>query len=350
MGEAKKVNSPVALIMAGGSGTRFWPLSQKNLPKQYLRFSGEKSLIQQTVERIRTLCKTEDIYISSSGTQKSLLQEHLPDISNLILEPTPKNTAACLMLSAATLLKRGYAPSTPMMVFPADHAIGNSAHFVELLKKAVSFASSQNSLVTLGIIPTSPHTGYGYIESGELIQADVLTVKRFTEKPEQKTAEAFLKQGGYFWNSGIFIWTLGSIAAAFDSFLSESWKRILDCDSEATLKEVFNSLPSLPIDTAVMERAKNVFVLPAGDLQWSDLGSWSALFELKTQNAKENVFLSGNVKQMDASGCLVQVSSGLNVALIGTEDLVVIEHNGNLLIAKKSLDQKVKDISQQFEA
>jgi mannose-1-phosphate guanylyltransferase len=351
MGEVKNLNSPIALIMAGGSGTRFWPLSQKNLPKQYLRFSGDKSLIQQTVDRVRPLCKTEDIYISSSGTQKSLLQEHLPDISNLILEPTPKNTAACLMLSAATLLKKGYAPSTPMMVFPADHAIGNTAHFLELLKQAVAFASSRDCLVTLGIIPTAPHTGYGYIEAGaNSVLSGIFPVQRFTEKPDKTTAEGFLQRGSYFWNSGIFIWTLGSIAAAFESFVGENWNRILESDSEESLKSVFNSLPSVPIDTAVMEKARNVFVIPAGDLKWSDLGSWSALFELKTQNPSDNVFLSGNVKQIESHGCLVQVSSGIKVALIGTENLVVIEHNGNLLIADKSLDQKVKDISQQFEA
>jgi len=351
MGEPKTLNSPIALIMAGGSGTRFWPLSQKNLPKQYLKFSGDKSLIQQTVDRIRPLCNTEDIYISSSGTQQSLLREHLPDISNLILEPLSKNTAACLMLSVATLLKKGYSRNTPMMVFPADHAIGNQTHFVELLKQAVSFACSQNSLVTLGIVPTAPHTGYGYIEAGpKPVLANTFPVQRFTEKPDRKTAESFLERGTYFWNSGIFVWTLGAIASAFELFLSDSWQQILGSNSEESLKKVFSSLASLPIDTAVMEKAKNVFVIPAGDLKWSDLGSWSALFDLKTQNPSENVFLSGNVRMIDAKGCLVQVSQGINVALIGTDNLVVIEHNGNLLIADKSLDQKVKDISQQFEA
>lgn len=351
MGENKTPHSPVALIMAGGSGTRFWPLSQKNLPKQYLKLSSDKSLIQLTVDRIRSLCRVQDIYISSGGNQRSLLTEHLPDITNLILEPVPRNTAACLMLSVATLLNKGYAPATPMMVFPADHEIGNQVQFQNLINQAVTFASSQDALVTLGIVPTAPHTGYGYIEaSPPTSNSSVFRVQRFTEKPDLKTAEAFLKKGAYFWNSGIFIWTLGSIAKAFESFLSDSWNQLMKARSDDELTKIFSTLPSVPIDTAVMEKASNVFVIPAGDLKWSDLGSWGALFELKAKNSIDNIFLSGQVKQIDAQGCLVQVSPETKVALIGTRNLVIIEHQGTLLITEKNQDQKVKDISQQFEA
>ena len=351
MEEPKSSLSPIALVMAGGSGTRFWPLSEKNLPKQYLKLSGDKSLIQSTVDRIRPLCNVKDIYISSTGSQRNLLKEHLPDISNLILEPAPKNTAACLMLSVATLIKKGYPLKTPMMVFPADHAIGNHDQFLKLLKEAVRFASSQSALITLGIVPTSPHTGYGYIEAAEkTANPSVFPVSRFTEKPDRKTAEGFLQKGSYFWNGGIFVWTLASIAAAFEAHVTESWRAILDCDSDEALEKVFSELPSVPIDTAVMEKARNVFVIPAGELKWSDLGSWSALFDLKTKQPSENAFLGGAVKQIGAEGCLVQVSPKTRVALIGTHNLIVIEHNGTLLIADKSQDQKVKDICQQFEA
>lgn len=343
--------SPIALIMAGGSGTRFWPVSQKDLPKQYLRFSDEKSLIQLTIDRIRPLCNLKDIFISSTGAQRNLIREHLPDITNLILEPAPKNTASCLMLSVATLIKKGYPLNTPMMVFPADHTIGNQAQFLSLLKKAVAFASSHSALVTLGIIPTAPHTGYGYIEAETQNKDEsIFSVRRFTEKPDRQTAETFLKKGGFFWNSGIFVWTLGSIAQAFEAYTSKSWNQILNCKSDEELNKVFSELPSLPIDTAVMERAQNVFVIPAGDLKWSDLGSWSALFDLKTKKASDNAFLSGTVKQIDSEGCLVQVGPNTKVALIGARNLVVIEHQGTLLIADKSQDQKVKDICQQFEA
>lgn len=351
MGENNSSSSPIALIMAGGSGTRFWPLSQKNLPKQYLKFAGDKSLIQLTVDRIRPLCNIADIYISSTRNQKSLLKEHLPDITNLILEPVAKNTAACLMLSVATLLKKGYAQTTPMMVFPADHAIANHEKFLELLKRALEFTVSRDSLITLGIVPQSPHTGYGYIEASTApVLPSIFSVRRFTEKPDRESAERFLTKGSYFWNSGIFIWTLGAISRAFEGFLPDAWKKILEANTEEALNQVFSSLSSLPIDTAVMEKASNVFVIPAGDLQWSDLGSWSALFDLKTKDSADNVFLSGNVKQLDATGCLVQVSPDLRVALIGTHNLIVIEHNGALLIADRDQDQKVKDISQQFEA
>lgn len=351
MGGSRTLPSPIALIMAGGSGTRFWPLSQKKLPKQYLKLSSDKSLIQLTVDRIRSLCKVQDIYISSGGNQKPLLHEHLPDISNLILEPASKNTAACLMLSVATLLRKGYSPETPMMVFPADHEIGNQEQFLNLMNQALEFACSRESLVTLGIVPSAAHTGYGYIEAASSpVQSLVFPVKRFTEKPDRATAESFLKKGSYFWNSGIFVWTLGAISNAFETFLSQSWNQILEAKSEDQLSRIFSSLPSLPIDTAIMEKASNVFVIPAGDLNWSDLGSWSALFDLKANSSTQNVCLSGQIEQIDAEGCLIQVSPETKVALIGTRNLIVIEHNGILLIAEKSQDQKVKDISQLFEA
>ena len=342
--------SPIALIMAGGSGTRFWPASQKNLPKQYLKLTGEKTLIEATVERVLPLCRKEDVFISSSLDQESLLKRFLPNIENRILEPVPKNTAACLMLSVAELLKKGYSPRTPLMVFPADHAIGNEHEFQTVLKQALSFCVTKPSLITLGIAPTFPHTGYGYIESGNSSEnLSVFSVKRFTEKPNRETAEIFLNKGGYFWNSGIFIWTLEAISQAFDLYLSESWRRIQSSKSAEDLSLVFKNLPSVPIDTAVLEKASNVYVIPAKNLDWSDLGSWSALFDFKAQTANENVFLSGIVKALESEGCLVQVSPKNKVALIGLKNVIVIEHEGQILIADKSLDQKVKDISQQFE-
>jgi len=350
MGDRPQHLKPVAVIMAGGSGTRFWPLSLKNLPKQYLKLTGSRSLIQETVDRVRSLCRVEDIFIASGQSQEQLLKEQLPDISNRILEPLPRNTAACLMLSTAQLLKQGYPKDTPMMVFPADHVIENPGLFFSLLRNALAFVSQTESLVTFGIVPDCPHTGYGYIEVQDPTQKTVThKVKRFIEKPNLETASSFLQKGGFFWNSGIFVWTLQSIAQAFEQFCSEDWKHILSSPSSEALEQIFHSLASNPIDTAVLEKASNVYMIPAQGLGWSDLGSWNALHQLKASQSEENVVMGGDVRLLESSGCLVKVPDGTQVALVGAKNLIVVLNGNVLLVADKSQDQRVKEASQFFE-
>lgn len=341
---------PLAVIMAGGSGTRFWPLSQKKLPKQYLKLSDDLSLIQKTVERVQNVCALEHIFICSGESQFDLIQKQLPQIKGLILEPQGKNTAACVMLSVAHLLRKGYSLKSPLMVFPADHYIGNLSRFVSLLEQAVDFAQQESSLITLGIVPTSPHTGYGYIETEPApYQGSVYRAKRFTEKPNAETAKGFLSSKRYFWNSGIFIWTLESIVEAFEQHLGDTWKRFLAAREAQEIAGLFATLPSVPIDTAVMEKASNLFLIPADQLEWSDVGSWSALYDLKTKTPQQNVSIGGTLKELDSQGCLVHVSPKTKVALIGIKDLIIVEHEGKILIADKKLDQKVKDISTLFD-
>lgn len=350
MGGNKPSRSPVALIMAGGSGTRFWPLSQKNTPKQYLRLSGPQSLIQQTVARIEKVCKLSDTFICSGKSQFSLIREQLPEVSGLILEPQARNTSACLMLSVSHLLKKGYSFETPLMVFPADHYIENEVRFVELMQQAVSFCQKESALITLGVVPTSPHTGYGYIETEAQPHFEtVLRAKRFTEKPQLEMAKEFLRNRNYYWNSGIFVWTIGTIVQAFEMFLAEQWTKIHSAQTDADLDTVFSSLPSAPVDTAIMEKASNVFLIPADKLGWSDLGSWGALYDLKASQPGENVSLAGEVITFGSEGCLVTVSPAMKVALIGAKNLIVVEHNGFLLISEKSQDQKVKEAAQHFD-
>jgi len=350
MGGNKPSRSPVAIIMAGGSGTRFWPLSQKNTPKQYLRLSGPHSLIQQTIARIGKVCKLSDTFICSGKSQFSLIKEQLPDVSGLILEPQARNTSACLMLSVSHLIKKGYSFETPMMVFPADHYIENEIRFEKLLHQAVSFSQKEPSLITLGVVPTSPHTGYGYIETEPQPYFEtVLRAKRFTEKPKLEIAKEFLKNRNYYWNSGIFVWTIGTIVSAFEQFLSEQWKQIHAAQTDAEIAAVFSTLPSAPIDTAIMEKASNVFLIPADQLGWSDLGSWGALYDLKAAKPGENIALTGEVLTLGSEGCLVNVSPEMKVALIGTKNLIVVEHNGFLLISERNQDQKVKEAAQHFD-
>lgn len=339
----------VTVIMAGGSGTRFWPASRKAFPKQYLSLFGTKSLIQETVERMKPLSSTKDIFICSGKSQSALLKEQLSDIPNLILEPVGRNTAPCLMLTVATLLTKGYPLSTPLLVLPADHYIGNSSVFHNLVKDAVHFASTHSALVTLGIAPTSPHTGYGYIEAGHSVeQTHFFQVKRFVEKPSLEKANEFLRSNTFYWNAGIFIWSLASISKALEDFLPEEWAQVqsaVSSRSETALASTFEKLKSQPIDTAVLERADNVFVLPALNLQWSDIGSWNALFELQSKNVSENVILSGQVRSVESTGCLVKTNTLKEIALAGVSDLVIVEDNGTLLITHRTKDQLVKEVA-----
>lgn len=350
MAANKSSLAPVAVIMAGGSGTRFWPLSQKNFPKQFLKLAGSKTLIEQTVDRIKPLCSHQNIFISSGDSQLELLKQFVPEITHIILEPEAKNTAACLMLTVSQLIKNGFSLDTPLMVFPADHTISNQAVFETVMKKALSFAQSQEALVTIGIKPTSAHTGYGYIERSEThTTPSVFKVKRFTEKPKLELATQFIANPHFYWNGGIFVWTLRAISSAFKSYLEPFWSQIQQASTSNQLKEVFSQLPSIPIDTAVLEKAENVFVVPAEDLQWSDLGSWKALFEFHSESPKNNVSLQGSTHSLDSSGCLVYSSSAMKVGLIGVNNLIIVEHEGFLLIAEKDQDQKVKELSQHFK-
>lgn len=339
---AEKVNPPfVSLIMAGGSGTRFWPKSTKELPKQYLKLFGDRSLIQATVDRLLPLQPEKNIFICSGKSQWSLLNEQLPQITNLILEPMARNTAPCLMLSVKKLLEAGLPKNTVMAVFPADHQIPNAEAFRSTIAKAVDFAAREDALVTLGIAPTSAHTGYGYIEASEKARDKVIPAKRFVEKPNLEKAQEFLQSGNFYWNGGIFIWSIASIVSAFEKFLNEDWQRLLNAKTESDIEKVFQSLKSQPIDTAIMEKSKNVFIIGADGLGWSDVGSWNAVYELKAE-APGNAIVSGKVEAIESTGCLVNVGSDKVVALIGVKDIIVVESNGKLLITTRDKDQLVR--------
>jgi mannose-1-phosphate guanylyltransferase len=341
--------SPIAVIMAGGSGTRFWPASTKDKPKQYLDLWGADSLIQKTVNRIRPLVDDSRVYICSTQDQKRWLDQQLSTIAHpgwQILEPQGKNTAPCLMLSALTLRQAGHSDDTPLVVLPADHFIGNETAFRTHLQRALQFAVESQGLLTFGIRPTQPHSGYGYIEAGPATPTPgVFAIQRFVEKPDRATAERYLASGRFFWNSGIFVWTLGAISRAFETFMPNEWKRL--AAHLAAPAEVYAGLPSVAVDVAIMEKATNGFVIPAADLEWSDVGSWDALYELNPKNdADQNVVLSaGKVSAIESHGCLIKAAATRHVALVGVDDLIVVESGDSLLIAHRSKDQLVKKIT-----
>jgi len=269
----------IALIMAGGIGSRFWPLSRESNPKQFLKIVSEKSMIQMTVERLLPEIKIEDIFIVTSASQTKLVKEHLPALpeENIIIEPFGMNTAPCIALSTV-YLSRKYDSEEKMIVLAADHLIENTTEFLRSLKIAAT-AAEEDYLVTFGIKPNYPATGYGYIEAGRKISDEMFYVKQFKEKPDLKTAEEFLKAGNFYWNSGMFAWKLKTILSAYKNYLpqvfellekiSRKWE---DFGLKADISQEYALMPKLPVDIGIMEKAEKRIVIPV-DYGWNDVGS-----------------------------------------------------------------------------
>ncbi len=336
---------PVALIMAGGSGTRFWPLSQAERPKQFLSLFGdgnEGSLIQASVKRLLPLIPTDRIAVCCREQDKALAQEQLPTLSHFFLEPQGKNTAPCLMFSLRQFQLLGVASETVMVVLPADHHIADPATFRQVLMIAIPLAQETSGLVTLGIRPTSPHTGYGYIESELPLNPKGAHVLRFVEKPDLETAKLLSASNHIYWNSGIFVWTLGALEKAFQTLQPKAWQPFAKASSHKELSSLYGKVESVSIDTFIMERANNTYVVPAS-FGWSDVGSWNALYELSEKNKDHNVLNDGH-RAVESSGCLVKTDSQIKVSLVGLRDIVVVQQGSDILVLDRKQDQLVKKL------
>ncbi len=343
----------LALIMAGGSGTRFWPASRAANPKQFLRVTNHKSMLQLTYDRLTPLIPPERIYVVTAGEQAALVREHLPQLpaQNVIAEPFGMNTAPCIALSVA-YLERLYPPDQTMLVLPADHVIADTPAFLASLAKAQKVAQS-GALVTFGIVPEYPATGYGYIESGEETEPGVRQVLRFKEKPDSATATEFLRSGNFYWNSGMFCWTLASIRAAFEAFLPDAprlAREVLDLRkahaSEAAAAEVYMLMPRTPVDIGIMEPSENRAVIPVS-YGWSDVGSWKALADISTADKDLNSFRAPGLAIEAHSN---YVYSDKFVALIGVDDLCVVETPDAILVSSKSRSEEVKKVVEHLSA
>ncbi|MDZ4182867.1 MAG: mannose-1-phosphate guanylyltransferase [Candidatus Cloacimonadaceae bacterium] len=337
----------IALIMAGGAGTRFWPQSRNKLPKQFLRVMGDKSMIQLTLERLTPLIPVEDIYVVTAASQVSLVQEHLPELplDNIIIEPFGMNTAPCIALSAAHLTGK-YPPEECMIVLPADHIIRDTPAFLESLVQAEKVAR-EGYLVTFGIIPEYPATGYGYIEAGEELSPGVHRVAHFKEKPDYMTAEHFLSRGNFYWNSGMFCWTIQSIVAAFEIHLpaaltaANSICKLQESGAaEDEIATTYARMPKTPIDIGIMEPAQARAVIPV-NYGWSDVGSWKALSDISAADENGNSFL-GEGLAIDSKDNYIY--SHKFVALIGVENLCLVETDDAILISSKEDSEQVKNI------
>ncbi len=341
-----------AAIMAGGQGTRFWPRSRRKMPKQLLNIVGEKTMLEQTVARISPLIPAERILVVAGDDHRDRIRADLPQLpdENFLFEPVGRNTAACVAWAALWVRQR--AADAVMAVLPADHLIRDEAEFLRVLRVAAMAAQPLHRLVTIGIQPTHPETGYGYIrvsEDGLQVDGrDIFRVASFVEKPSRQKAEQFLAEGTYVWNSGMFVWRADTIWLELCRHLPQlahALEPVADITAaealDDALSDVYPQLPSVSIDVGVMERAQDVWVVPA-DIGWSDVGSWRALAELLGADASGNVVI-GEQRGIDTTGCFIHSPTKL-VATIGLNNLVVIETDDVLLICAKERDQDVRKL------
>jgi mannose-1-phosphate guanylyltransferase len=343
-----------AVIMAGGVGSRFWPRSRKKNPKQILNIFGTNTLLQETVSRISALIPAAEILIVTTRDLVSHIKEQLPDFNddNFVLEPIGRNTAPCIALAAQRL--KEVDPDGIMVILPADHLITDLNRFNTCLKQAIRTAKKDDSLVTIGITPTQPETGYGYIQFDPKDKRGngAYGVKTFAEKPTLDTAKRFLESGDFLWNSGMFIWSVKRILSEIERSLPElhaalaEIERIQGQDRELQFEHIYSGLRPISIDYGVMERAENVAVVK-GDFNWSDIGNWAEVYRLSPKDETGNVNLDGHVL-IDTHNCLIDSTDRL-VATVGVKDLIVINTADALLICHRDHAQEVKRIVEYME-
>lgn len=338
-------------IMAGGIGSRFWPMSRTSYPKQFLDILNTgKTLLQSTFERFSTFVPHENIFIITSQEYVSIVAAQLPGLpfENIIGEPERKNTAPCIALISLKLMKQN--PDANLIVAPSDHMIDNQTAFTEDCMAALNYTATHNAFVTLGIKPTYANTGYGYIQfENNASTKGIHTVKRFTEKPNKETAIEFFKSGCYLWNSGIFIWKAKDIITAFRLFMPDMFDifscglKDLNTENEAAaVKHIYKHCASISIDYAILEKAENVHVIPAS-FDWSDLGTWTSAWENFEKDNAQNAVAGDNTLMVDANGCIVHSTDKKLVLVGGINDLIVVNTPDALLICKKENEQQIKD-------
>jgi mannose-1-phosphate guanylyltransferase len=341
------------VIMAGGLGTRFWPMSRTSHPKQFIDILGTgQTLIQQTYNRFLSVCNKDQIYIVTNEIYRDLIKEQLPEITDkqILCEPARRNTAPCIAYACYKIAQENV--DANIVVAPSDHIILKEDSFTDIIKSALKASAKNDWLITLGIKPSRPDTGYGYIQFNQDFNYEddkrIKKVKTFTEKPVLEMAESFLQSGDFLWNAGIFVWSLKSILDAFEKHLPEinllfkEGCSKLNTEKEAEfIKQTYTLCKSISIDYGVLEKADNVHVIRS-DFGWSDLGTWGSLFETRTKNAEGNAVVGKNVMMYDSNNCIVNMPADKLVVLQGLDDYIVVESDNILLVCKKSDEQLLR--------
>jgi mannose-1-phosphate guanylyltransferase len=346
------MNNKYVIIMAGGVGSRFWPLSRREKPKQFLDIIGSgETLLQQTYRRFKNTCLEKNIFVVTSSEHKDLVIEQLGiDPSQVLGEPLRRNTAPCLAYGTFRILKEN--PNAVIAVTPADHLIIKEDTFCDVVEKCFDFAGANDGLITMGIKPDRPETGYGYIQADQKRPVkgyeNLLKVKTFTEKPDIDLAKVFLESGDFYWNSGIFFWSMKSILAAFEKHMPDTFsvfdegRALFGTKDEARfIGKTYAECRSISIDYGIMEKADNVYVM-CTDIGWSDLGTWSSLYEHSSIDNNKNSLVRGDVFSYDCSGNIFNIAPGKIAVLHGLKDYIVVDSDDVLLIVKKEEEQNIK--------
>lgn len=347
------MNNKYVLIMAGGVGSRFWPLSRREKPKQFLDILGiGETLIQQTYRRFKSLCPEENIFVVTNADNTNLVIEQLGISRERVLsEPLRRNTAPCI--AYGTFRIKSENPDAVIAVTPSDHFIIKEDEFCDVIRRAYGFAESNKALLTLGIKPDRPETGYGYIQANEKKPVagydGLLKVKTFTEKPDIDLAKVFIESGDFYWNSGIFIWNIESVLSAFERYLPDIHSIFNDGEKwfgteheEAFIARTYASCGSISIDYGILEKADNVYVM-CTDIGWSDLGTWSSLYEHSSVDKNGNALVRGNVFSYDNSGNIINIEPDKIAVLQGLKDYIVVCSDDVLLVVKKEEEQNIKN-------
>lgn len=324
------------VIMAGGIGSRFWPYSRKSKPKQFLDFFGMgRTLLQQTFDRYSKIVPEENIFVATNSQYKDLVKEQLPQLNQeqILLEPARRNTAPCVAWASAHISKME--PDANIIVAPADHLILKEEEFIEAIMKGLDFVAQSPQLLTLGIKPNRPETGYGYIQVADKKQGDFYKVKTFIEKPQLEFAQVFIESDEFFWNSGIFLWKASTILEAFHAHMPDMYEKIMNDDKD------FESWPNISIDYGIMEKADNVYVQLC-DFGWADLGTWGSLHEASPKDLHKNVIINGNTLLYDCNNNIIAMPKGKLVVLQGLEDYLVADTDNVLLICRKGDENTIR--------
>ena len=336
--------------MAGGIGSRFWPMSTPQCPKQFLDITGSgRTMIQQAFDRFKGLIDIENLWVVTSKDYKQLVQEQLEGINpqHILLEPCMRNTAPCIAYVSWKIQKED--PDAVFAVVPSDHLVLKVDEFQKVMAKGFEFVSKGDSILTLGMQPSRPETGYGYIEQGAPVDNGIFKLNSFREKPDLKTAIQYLQDGGYTWNSGMFLWSAKTIVEELRTHVPEI-ASIMDQIAPVMFTEkeqeavntLFPNCTKISIDYAVMEKTNKAYVLPA-EFGWSDLGTWGSLHTLSNQDENKNAVIGDGVKMIESSGCMVRMPQDKQVVIQGLKDCIVAEHNNTLLICQLSEEQRIKE-------